>query len=162
MFVRDVTRALEEANVPYCVVGGLAVNLHGIPRTTFDVDIVVPREGAALAACRVALESIGLVCRLPVTLEALASETDEALLARNLIAVTFTDPSNPLREVDVLVTPPIPGADLVARSVVRESTELAVRVVSLPDLVAMKRASGREQDLADLRHLERLLPRGAS
>jgi hypothetical protein len=33
--------------------------------------------------------------------------------------------------------------------VVRESTELAVRVVSLPDLVAMKRASGREQDLAE-------------
>jgi hypothetical protein len=81
--------------------------------------------------------------------------------ARNLIAATFTDPSNPLHEVDVLVTPSIRGADLVARSVVRESAELSVRVVSLPDLVAMKRAAGRAQDLADLRHLERLLPRGS-
>lgn len=161
MFVRDVTRALEEANVPYCVVGGLAVNLHGIPRTTFDVDLVVPREAGPLRRCREALESLGLVCRLPLTLEALAEETDEALRARNLIAATFTDPSNPLHEVDVLVTPSIRGADLVARSVVRESAELSVRVVSLPDLVAMKRAAGRAQDLADLRHLERLLPRGS-
>lgn len=59
MFVRDVTRALEEANVPYCVVGGLAVNLHGIPRTTFDIDLVVPREAAPLRRCREALESLG-------------------------------------------------------------------------------------------------------
>lgn len=162
MFVRDVTRALEEAGVPYCIVGGLAVNLHGIPRTTFDVDLVVPREADPLRRCREVLEGLGLACRLPVELETLASETDEALRARNLIAVTFTDPSNPLREVDVLVAPPVPGTDLVARSVVRESAELAVRVVSLPDLVALKRAAGRAQDLADLRHLERLLPRGGA
>jgi hypothetical protein len=160
VFVRDVTRALDEAAVPYCIVGGLAVNLYGIPRTTFDVDLVVPRERGPLAGCRQALEGLGLRCRLPLAIEDLCDETDEALLARHLIAVTFTDPSSPLREVDVLVAPPIPGSALVARSVLRESAELSVRVASLPDLVALKRAAGRAQDLADLRHLERLLPRG--
>jgi hypothetical protein len=143
------------------IVGGLAVNLYGIPRTTFDLDLVVPREAGPLAACREALEGLGLRARLPFALEDLADATDEALWARHLIAYTFTDPSLPLREVDVLVAPPIPGRELVERSVVRESAELSVRVVSLPDRVAMKRAAGRAQDLADLRHLERLLPRGS-
>lgn len=142
--------------------GGLAVNLHGIPRATYDVDLVVRREARQLLACREALEGIGLRCRLPLMLESLAAESDEALAARNLIAVTFTDPNDPLREVDVLVAPPVPADELIARSRVMESAELALRVVSLEDLVAMKRASGREQDLADLRHLERLLPRRRS
>ena len=43
MFIRDVADALEERGVGYAVVGGGAVNLHGIPRTTYDLDIVVDR-----------------------------------------------------------------------------------------------------------------------
>lgn len=60
MFVRDVTRALDEAGVPYCIVGGLAVNLHGIPRTTFDVDGVVPREADTVALKRSAGRALDL------------------------------------------------------------------------------------------------------
>lgn len=161
MFARDVARALDDGGVEHCIVGGLAVNLHGIPRATYDVDIVVRREREVLAKCRVALESIGLRCRLPIQLEELSTESTEDLARRNLIAVTFTDPSDPLREVDVLVAPPVPAEELLARSTVLESAELALRVVSLADLVAMKRAAGRPQDLADLAHLERLLPKTA-
>jgi hypothetical protein len=159
VFAREVTQALDDAGVDYCIVGGLAVNLHGIPRATYDVDLVVRREADQLHGCREALEAIGLRCRLPLTLESLAAESDEALAMRNLIAVTFTDPNAPLREVYAIVAPPIPTGELIARARVMESAELALRVVSLEDLVAMKRAAGREQDLADLRHLERLLPR---
>ncbi|HEY8431850.1 MAG TPA: nucleotidyl transferase AbiEii/AbiGii toxin family protein [Sandaracinaceae bacterium] len=162
MFARDVARALEEHGVEHCVVGGLAVNLYGIPRATYDVDIVVRREVDPLRRCREALEGLGLRCRLPLSLEALAGESDEALRARNLISVTFTDPNDPLREVDVLVAPPVPAGDLIARSCLMEGAEIALRVVALEDLVALKRAAGREQDLADVRHLERLLPRRRS
>lgn len=123
------------------------------------MDIVVLRTADQLARCREALESIGLRCRLPLLLESLAGETDAALALRSLIAVTFTDPNDPLREVDVLVAPAVPAADLLARAKVLESAELALSVVSLEDLVALKRAAGRKQDRADLVHLERLLPR---
>lgn len=159
VFVRDVARALEDRGVRYAVVGGLAVNLHGIPRATYDVDIVVPLDAPSLQGCREALESLGLRCRLPLVLESLAGQPSGALAARNLIAVTFTDSNDPLREVDVLVAPPVNADDLVARSRRMEAPELAINVVCLEDLVAMKRAAGRPQDLADLAHLERLLPR---
>ena len=153
MFVRDVAEALEARGVRYAVVGGVAVNLHGIPRLTYDLDIVVERDAFQLAQCRAALEALGLRCRLPLALESLASETVEAL------RVTFTDPLDPLREVDVLVDTPIAVNELIERSRRLESKVVSLQVVSLADLVALKRAAARPQDLADLAHLERLLPR---
>lgn len=98
---------------------------------------------------REALESLGLRCRLPLTLKTLAGESDEELRARSRIAVTFTDPSDPLREVDVLVDVPIPARELVGRAQRLESK----------DLIRLKRAA-RPQDLADVAHLERLASRG--
>lgn len=76
MFIRDVADALEARGVGYAVVGGVAVNLHGIPRTTYDLDIVVERTEPELRACREVLESLGLRCRLPLDLESLAGESD--------------------------------------------------------------------------------------
>lgn len=52
-------------------------------------------------------------------------------------------------DIDVVVA-------LVARAVTLDLDGIAVKLVSLDDLVRMKRASGRAQDEADLRHLEPL------
>ncbi len=158
VFVRALISTLNGKDVPYCLVGGVAVALHGVPRMTYDVDIVVPTTARPLRACREALEGLGLVARLPIGLEAFADPVvrERHLREKNLLALTFTDPSHPLREVDVLVSPPIAADELVARAVVRDADGLEVRVVSFADLVAMKRAAGRSQDLADVAHLERL------
>lgn len=39
MFLAELFGALEAARVAYAVVGGVAVNLHGVPRMTYDVDL---------------------------------------------------------------------------------------------------------------------------
>jgi hypothetical protein len=39
---RDAVAVLAEHDIPHLIVGGLAVQEHGYPRTTIDVDIVVP------------------------------------------------------------------------------------------------------------------------
>lgn len=41
MFYLDLFRRLEEQQVRYLLVGGLAMNLHGVPRMTMDVDIAL-------------------------------------------------------------------------------------------------------------------------
>lgn len=38
--------ALEEAHLPYAVCGGLAMAIHGLPRATVDVDLLVPASAA--------------------------------------------------------------------------------------------------------------------
>ncbi len=40
MFYLDLFKALEKHKVRYLLVGGLAMNLHGVPRATMDVDLV--------------------------------------------------------------------------------------------------------------------------
>jgi hypothetical protein len=125
---------------------------------TYDVDLVVPTTSEALSSVEHVLTNLGLQCRLPLRLVALA---DDALRAeyrdeRNLIAVTFTDPRDPLREVDILVSPSIPGSELVQRAITLQLDDIPVRVVSIDDLIDLKRDTGREQDRSDVAHLERL------
>jgi hypothetical protein len=158
VFIRDLLAALARRQVPYCVVGGVAVNLHGVPRMTYDVDLAVPTTVVALGEIDRVLTELGLRCRLPIRLADLADDAVRESYRddRNLIAVTYTDPRDPLREVDILVSPPVAATDLVARAVVLTLDGIPVSVVALDDLIALKRASGRPQDRADVEHLERI------
>jgi hypothetical protein len=158
VFIRELVEALDRHGVRYAVVGGVAVNLHGVPRMTYDIDIVVKTDAATLGACEVALGSIGLAPRLPLRLGDLsgAAERERLEAERNLTALTFTDPSNPLREVDVLIGPSIDPDGIVDRAGVSDAGSFRVSVAGLADLIAMKRRAGRPQDLADISHLERI------
>ncbi|MCB9629980.1 MAG: hypothetical protein H6725_21615 [Sandaracinaceae bacterium] len=160
MFLEQAITALSESGARYCVVGGVAVSLHGVPRTTYDLDIVAVPTASNLGRVDAALRSLGLAPRAPVELVALADEAvrREWLELRNLMALTYGDPSDPLREVDVLVSPPVDSvADLVGRAQHRAVGRMTVPLVSIPDLIAMKRRAGRAQDLADVAHLEQLV-----
>jgi hypothetical protein len=53
----EVARALDQAGVPYALCGGLAVALHGYPRLTRDIDLLVRPED--LNAARSALAGVG-------------------------------------------------------------------------------------------------------
>jgi hypothetical protein len=156
MFLRDLLAALSDASVPYAVVGGVAVNLHGVPRMTYDVDLVVPATADAYARLGRALSSLGLVPRLPVELSSLAQPDMRRALKeeRHLLALTFTDPSSPLREVDVLLDPDIDADGIVSRAELRPFGRETLRLCTRGDLLALKRHAGRPQDLADLALLE--------
>ena len=39
-----IFRGLNQNQVEYIVVGGLAVNFHGIPRMTYDIDLMISLE----------------------------------------------------------------------------------------------------------------------
>jgi len=65
-------------------------------------------------------------------------------------------------EVDLFVESPLDFEQAWARRVEVQLDSTSTRVVSLPDLIAMKRAAGRPQDLADVEALERLGPGSAS
>ena len=158
MFISELFAALEAAGIEYAVVGGVAVNLHGVPRMTYDVDLVVATTVASLRGCREVLEGLGLRSRLPFVLESIADRATRMELEteRNLFAVTFTDPANPLREVDILVAPSLDPDGVAARAIRRSAGAISVRVATVDDLVRLKRIANRPQDLADIAHLERI------
>lgn len=59
--LRRATQALDEAGIPYVVIGGLAVFLHGHRRMTTDVDLVV--SSVDRATVKDALQAFGLMLR---------------------------------------------------------------------------------------------------
>ena len=44
MFYIDLLKALYNSKIQYLIVGGVAVNLHGVPRATFDFDLVISTD----------------------------------------------------------------------------------------------------------------------
>lgn len=157
MFYQEVIDALIAYEVDYALVGGVAVALHGVPRMTFDVDITARLDTANLQRLDAALVSLGLRCRLPI---ALASAADPAVRAdwegRNLIAVTYSDPNRPLREVDVLIGGPVFPDDIVAHADSRQVQGRTLQLASIATLIRMKESTGRQQDSADVIHLRRV------
>ncbi len=47
-----VTKLLDEAGIPYCLVGAMALNRYGYRRFTEDIDLLVTREGHAAFKAR--------------------------------------------------------------------------------------------------------------
>lgn len=144
--------ALNAHGVAYLVIGGLAVQAHGVARSTLDVDIVVERTPANYRRLRDALVALDAVVPAvdPRTFVEL-DPTDEVDLARGSV-IRITTRAGTL---DVLRDPP--GADhfdrLVARALRVTVLGVEIPIVALDDLIAMKRATGRPKDLADIAEL---------
>ena len=153
MFIHDICSALDKAEVPYAIVGGYAVALHGAIRGTVDVDVVIEWSLKNLQGVEIAFKQIGLVSLIPITAETLFHFREEYIQNRNLIAWNFYDPSNPLNQVDIIINYDLKNA---CNTKTIKTFLGTIRVLSLHDLIKMKQASGRPQDLEDVKALDLL------
>jgi hypothetical protein len=135
-----ILRALADHGVEYIVIGGVAVQTHGHPRTTQDLDLVPEPSPANLERLRAAL--VSLAAR-PVG--ALAADTI-SIPATGVLELD-TDAGG----VDVHLDPPgaAPYAELRRRGL-HVHVEVDVLVAGRDDLIAMKHASGRPIDRSDI------------
>lgn len=148
--------ALEQAGVRYLVVGGVAVVLHGHPRLTADLDLVIALDPANVRGAVDALAALGYRPRAPVPLSAFADpEQRRAWIAeKGLTVLSLTSPELPLTEVDLFATEPLPFEPAHARALSVTIGGVRVTAASLDDLIQLKRAAGRPKDLADVDALE--------
>ena len=144
-------RALEAGHVSYAVAGGFAVVLHGVPRMTFDLDIVVDDDASNMARLVDVVEREGFRPRLPVALAELADAHIRRswIEERNLIAFTLLHPIRPMEELDIVLVQPFPWAEIAASCVVREIEGVRVPVIGRELLRRMKLQTGREKDRVD-------------
>lgn len=152
LFVESVCKALAGHGVRYALAGGHAVALHGAVRGTVDIDVVVDWTLKSLQKTEAALRESGLVSRLPVRADDIFNFRDEYIEKRNLVAWNFYHPGDPSQQVNVIISYDLKGK----RRTGITTSSAALYVLSLRDLVEMKRVSGRPQDLADVDALERL------
>lgn len=147
--------ALETANVRYLVVGGVAVVLHGLPRFTADLDLVVALDAENTRAAVAALGALGYRPRAPVPAEQFAdAATRESWIKdKGLTVFSLWSPSHPATEIDLFVEEPFPFDEAYARAVRADLGTAVVSVVAISDLIALKRRAGRPKDLADVEAL---------
>jgi hypothetical protein len=158
--VEAIVRALNDARVRYLMAGGLAVVAHGHVRFTADVDIVLDMDRDNVLRATGALSALGYRPRAPVRIEELA---DPAMRGRwvqekGLTVFSLFSTTHPATEVDLFVESPLDFESAFKRSL---SLEVAPGVkatfVGIHDLIDMKRAAGRQQDIEDVERLEALI-----
>ena len=152
MFLKKVINALNAKRVPYLLIGGYAVALHGAVRGTVDIDIAIGLNEKAYKNVEKALMDIGLKSRLPVNAEEVFHFRENYIQKRNLIAWSFCNPDNPLEIVDIIITEDAKSY----KSLTKTIDGLKIKVISLEDLIKLKKKSGRLQDIEDVNALEKL------
>jgi len=110
MFYLDLFKTLQEERVDYVVVGGLAINLHGVERATMDVDLVLAMDDANLKRFLAAAQRLELKPSLPVRIESLcdAKQLDAWAREKHLIAFPLRPAKPSAPTVDVIVRPAVP------------------------------------------------------
>ena len=159
IFYEDVLRALDAASIRFVLVGGVAVILHGVPRTTADLDLVIDLEQDNVRRFVAVMSELGFVPRAPFEPADLASadRRRDWVADKHMLAFTFHRPGRPLDEVDVLIDPPVPFAEMAAGADLVEAEGLRLPIAGIRHLIRMKEHAGRAQDVADVDALRRLL-----
>jgi len=150
---RELFAALAQRDVEYITIGGIAIQAHGGQRLTQDLDIVIAASAENIARLSQALDDLdarilgpdGQRSRSAPSAPLLASSDQWHLITAH-------------GALDVLTLPAHLGsfADMRARAHEVSLGELSVPIAHRDDLLSMKRAAGRPQDLADVQLLESL------
>lgn len=146
-----VFATLEAHGVDYLTIGAFAVIAHGYVRATADIDLVARQDRDNLE--RLAAAFADLRARLRgVDADLLDIDPTDPDTLANGASFTLDTDAGP---VDYLNDVPGAGdyAALRARAVETRAAGVVVHVVGMDDLIRMKRASGRPQDLRDIANL---------
>lgn len=147
----EVFRVLNGHQVDYLIIGGVAVQAYGHVRTTQDVDVIVAPDARNLERLAAALEQ--LHARLKgVDAHLLGIDPTDAAHLRDAANFGLNTRAGGL---DVWTdAAELKGGrsweEMRKRAVTVEVGEQSLRFVHRDDLIRMKLAAGREQDLQDI------------
>ena len=139
--IQDVFRFFQQNEVKYVVIGGIASVLHGVPRATFDLDILIEATSENVQHLLTALTKAGFATATMTT-------------AEDVLANEITVFNDRVR-IDVQTsTPGVSFQDAWNRRKTVTYNGQKFFILSKEDLIRSKRASGRDIDKDDVRLLE--------
>jgi hypothetical protein len=141
--LKRVVAGLETAGVDYALCGGVALAIHGAPRATQDIDLLLRPED--IDRLRAVITPLGF------TLESFPMDFASGITIQRFTKLIGGQPLM----LDVLfVAGPIDTVWAGRQSAAFEGG--TIRVVSREGLIALKLAAARPQDLADIERLREL------
>jgi len=138
--LRGVFRSFQDHDVRYVVIGGIAAILHGVPRATFGLDILIEATEENAERLLKALLDAGVVTAALTT-------------ADNVLANEITVFKDFVRIGVQTSTPGLTFARAWANKITAAYEGQQFHLVSRSDLIASKSATGRQVDFEDIRVL---------
>ncbi|MBU1853757.1 MAG: hypothetical protein KJ957_06930 [Candidatus Omnitrophica bacterium] len=139
-----ILKILAAKKNPFVIVGGAAMALHGIPRSTIDIDIVVPAENEAVKKLFLNIQKTGLLKRDRHIVRMI--DSPDLLIGQ---WITLQDKTG-IELVDIFFENEKEFTGLLKRSKKIKGKKFNFYVASLDDLEKMKKKSARAIDLADI------------
>ncbi|OGB89717.1 hypothetical protein A2625_06315 [candidate division WOR-1 bacterium RIFCSPHIGHO2_01_FULL_53_15] len=151
----NIFEQLAKNKVDYLLIGGLAVALYGIPRTTGDIDLMVNLNPENLLKLIKTMGQLGFIPKAPVKAEDLADPAKRAdwIKNKNMKVFTFYRPDNPYALVDIMIDNPLNYEELARGK--KQVSDRGAKIFLIPKkmLIKLKELSGRKQDLSDIKAL---------
>ena len=156
IFYEDIFKAFQKQKVKYIVVGGVAVNLLSVFRTTMDLDILVEMSDINLKKIVTILKRKGYKVKQPVDPMGIADEKTRKDWIHNKHMKAFNFYKyDELKEVDILIDSPVTYETARKKAKIIKSGLYSIPVVSIDHLIKMKQKSGRDQDKIDIINLKK-------
>ncbi len=158
MLYEQVFRKLEENNIRYLVVGGMAVVLHGFLRFTADLDLFPSFASADLERLISTLQKLGYKPKVPVDPKELLDPQKRAywIKEKNMRVFSFFHPEKPTEMIDVFIDSPIDFEEAYKNKRIFSSRDINIPVPSIEDMIKLKKISGRPQDIEDIEALKEI------
>lgn len=138
-----IIKKFNQAKFDYVLVGGAALVIHGLPRSTIDIDIYIPAKEEVLHKLFDIAHSLGLKSRQK---SILAISHYPNLFVDQWICFSYKGQDI----LDVFFSGEKEFNKLYKASERRKDKTISIRVACLNDIIKMKKNTGRPIDLADI------------
>ena len=152
MYYFEILAGLFKKKVRYLIIGGLGVNLYGVPRVTQDIDLIISMDRQNIIGLIALMKELGFEPRLPADPEKLADpiEVKDWIENRNMKAFSFIHREDAFKVVDIVLVHPLDFEKAFEHRTVKRVQGSEINLASIEDLITCKRFSGRPQDLSDV------------
>ncbi len=142
-----IAECFDRSGIDYALCGGLAVVVHGYPRFTKDIDILIRPEELDHAREQLA--------KIEYDLEAGTFRFNTGTSKENSMYRVSRAVETELMTLDLMLVAPVFEKVWADREVIQLGNQ-SLKVVSKQGLISMKEVAGRPQDLADIDALRRM------
>lgn len=158
MYYEDIFYEFNKERIRYLVCGGIALNLHGIPRMTADLDLMVDMEEKNLLKLLKILKGLGYKPKAPVRINDFLDINRRKLWRKkkNMLMFTLYNIKKPYQELDMFTENPLNFDEAYKRRKVIRAASLKIPTVCIEDLIEMKKRGRRKQDRTDVESLRKL------
>jgi hypothetical protein len=143
----SLKKGLDQVGAPWMVIGGIAVIVRGVRRTTTDIDAAVRGDGASLAHVLESLAAHDIVGRIPDAEE--FAQASMVLLLRHSPTGVDLDVSFAWSEFEY---------EALSQCSMARFGKISVPTALAEDLVIYKQIAARPKDLEDIQALMALYP----